>query len=91
MDPAADLEHKIRTAWAESIKAYMNAWIDPHTGERMSRKQLRAALAAQGFDVTMQTISMWLTAQTSPRPAHLVALARVFNAPPRVMFPLEVQ
>lgn len=86
--PAPVTDQSIREAWGESIADYLASAVDPTTGAPMTRKGFQHALAEHGCHVTLQTISMWITGQTAPRPAAMVAIARVFNAPPRRVFDL---
>lgn len=87
--PVAVTDEAIRRQWGESIDDFLATTIDPDTGRPMTRKGFQFALADRGHRVSLQTISMWINGQTAPRPATMVAIAGVFGAPPRRVFPLE--
>lgn len=87
--PAEVTDEAIRIQWGESIDDFLATTIDPATGRPMTRKGFQLALRDRGHAVSLQTISMWINGQTAPRPSTMVAIAGVFNAPPRRVFPLE--
>lgn len=90
-DAEKDLDRRIRLEWSESVQDHLEVWTNPETGERgMNRKELQKRLEAVNVRVTLQTISMWLTGQTAPRPSAQIGLGRVLNVPPRRLFPLEM-
>jgi hypothetical protein len=75
---------ELRRYWGDSINEHMKARLP----EPMSRKELQRGLAAIGFEVSLQAISLWIRGEVSPRPETQAAIARVLGVPARSVFPL---
>lgn len=85
-----DPDQLIREAWGESLQEHLDSFFDVATATKgLTRKQLKQRLDAYGVDVSLQSIGMWLTGQTAPRPSLQIAIAEVLGVPARRLFPLE--
>lgn len=86
-----DPDQLIREGWGENLQDHLNAYVHRATKERgLTRKQFRQLLIDEKkVDVSLQSIGMWLTGQTAPRPSMQIVIADVLGVPARSLFPLE--
>lgn len=77
-------EERLRRKWAGNLVTQFDR-IYPDG----NRKQFQADLKAVGCEVSMQTISVWLRGEASPRPIHQVAIGAVLRVSAGLLFPVE--
>lgn len=89
-DPPPTPEQRLRKLWSDNLSTYVGQE-DPERFpfRRHTRKQLVAELAKRGVHVSPQAVSQWLHGQTSPKPHHQAAIAKVIGIPAAMLFPVE--
>ena len=83
IEASPETDEAIRRHWGENLAKTMRT-------QGITPKRLVGLLHDIGVDTSTQSISQWCKGDNAPSPSKMIALARVFMVPPRMLFPLDV-
>lgn len=68
----------------------LRQWHGENIADARKLRGLTRAELAEGVGVTEAAVGMWERGETSPRPHHQLAIARLLQTKHRTLFPMEV-